>query len=171
MSVSAIQHLTKYVSCTVFVVAVAWFCAATPMIAHAAPAEVPVINDQQLTSLVAQHKGKVVVINFFASWCPPCREEIPGLLRLNKAYKSDKVVFLGVSVDEDKNALQRFVSQVGFTYPIYRAKDDISYKYGISSIPHNTVYDQTGKLVANQAGFVEEADLKTFLDSLLVTKK
>ena len=129
-------------------------------------AETPVIATQALMDLVASHKGKVVVLNFFASWCPPCREEIPGLLRLNREY-GDKVVFIGLSVDEDPKALERFVAATGFTYPIYSATDDVARLYSVSAIPHNVVYDRAGKLVANQGGYVEEKALKAFIAPLL----
>lgn len=145
-------------------------CLLVTLALPARAAEIPTIASQALIDLVASHKGKVVVLNFFASWCPPCREEIPGLLRLNREYGPDKVVFIGLSVDEDLKALERFAATTAFSYPIYRAESDVAYLYGVSAIPHNAVYDRAGKLVANQGGYVEERALKEFLEPLLKSK-
>ncbi len=133
------------------------------VVAHAS--SIPSMNLDQLEKEIVAHKGKVVMLNFFASWCPPCREEIPSLIELNKEY-GDKVVFIGLSVDENANALEDFAKSVNFTYPVYKVNNAVAAQYSVSAIPHNAVYDRSGTIVANQAGYIPKQDLKKFLDSL-----
>ena len=85
--------------------------------------EYKTVGLKDLTSIVAQHKGKVVMLNFFATWCPPCREEIPDLVSLAPKYEG-KVVIVGLSVDEDASTLPAFLKRLKVDYPVYRAGDD-----------------------------------------------
>ncbi|MDX8414520.1 MAG: TlpA disulfide reductase family protein [Mariprofundales bacterium] len=64
-------------------------------------------------------RGKVVVFNVWATWCPPCRKEMPDLVRLSKMLPSSDFVVIGISVDEDLQALQRFVSEHDISFPVY----------------------------------------------------
>ena len=61
-----------------------------------------------LALLFVSHKGKAVMLNFFATWCPPCRMEIPDLVKIHEKYADKGVVIIGLSVDEDKNAVPGF---------------------------------------------------------------
>lgn len=136
----------------------------------AAPSAPPQIDAVKLLDMVRMNKGKVVVLNFFATWCPPCREEIPGLIALSKAYPTDKVAFIGISVDQEAAKLAPFVQRMEISYPVFLAGEDIPPLFGVRTIPHNAVYDPQGKLAANQPGFVSEEDLKEFIDILLEQK-
>lgn len=129
-----------------------------------------VLSAEQLEKLLEQSRGKVVMLNFFASWCPPCREEIPSLVELRKRYSPEQVVFIGISVDEKMDDLKKFVADTPFNYPIYLADPRVAYTYNVQSIPHNTVYNKAGKLVANQPGMIEERDLRQALDGLVREK-
>ena len=122
---------------------------------------------EQFERLLAESSGKVVLINFFASWCPPCREELPSLVRLRKHYKPDQVMFLGLSVDNSRDDLYKFLAGMPLNYPVYMADRQIAYAYGVESIPHNVVYSKAGKLVANQPGLLEERVLRHALDNLV----
>lgn len=130
----------------------------------------PQVDAAKLLDMVSMNKGKVVVINFFATWCPPCREEIPGLIALSKTYPTEKVTFIGISVDQDPKKLAPFMQSMEIKYPVFQAAEDIPQLFGVRTIPHNVVYDTEGKLVANQPGFVSEADLREFIDILLEQK-
>jgi thiol-disulfide isomerase/thioredoxin len=129
--------------------------------------DVPVLPAGQFERLLAASAGKVVLINFFASWCPPCREELPGLMRLRQRYHSDQVVFVGLSVDQSMSDLKKFLAGTPLNYPVYIADARIARAYGVYSIPHNALYDKAGDLVWNNAGLLEERDLRRILDSLL----
>ena len=141
--------------------------------ASAVAAEVKVQNMtlQNLDQVLADNNGKVVLINFFATWCPPCKEEIPGLVALRKNLGEDKVAILGVCVDETQAPVAPFVNRLKINYPVYWAKAEVPQRYGVRTIPHNVIYDTKGKIAANVTGFVSEADLKEFISSLLEQAK
>ena len=132
--------------------------------AFAAPRE---IGSGDLLKLVGESRGKVVVVNFFASWCPPCLEEIPGLIRLRGHYKPSQVEFIGVSVDESRDQLVALMGKTPFNYPVFHAREELSRFFGISSIPRLLVYDKAGKLVIDNVGLVEADELAKAIDTLL----
>ncbi len=132
--------------------------------AHAA--EIEKLNPQAFEKVIASHKGKIVLVNFFATWCPPCREEIPGLVSVANSMSKD-VVVVGISVDEDPKKLPSFTESMKIDYPIYLAELSLAQAFKVQTIPHNLVYDKSGKLVANASGFVTEEELKQFIKVLL----
>ena len=129
--------------------------------------DVPVMPVRRFKQLLAESSGKVVLINFFASWCPPCREELPSLMSLRKRYRPDQVVFVGLSLDQDMGELKKFLASLPLNFPVYMADPQIAHAYGVRSIPHNAVYNKAGALVANQSGLLEEQALRRALDSLV----
>ena len=147
---------------------VLWVCC---MSSFAYAAESPGMSAMLLLSEISQHKGKVVVLNFFATWCAPCQEEIPGLVNLRRHYPVDKVTILGISLDEDQALLPPFVGKYGINYPVRLASMDVLRMFNIRSVPHNTVYDLTGHVAANQPGLIAEEDFKAFIDKLLERKQ
>lgn len=140
------------------------------MMSLARAAESPGMGAMLLLSEIDQHKGKVVVLNFFATWCAPCQEEIPGLVRLRKRYPVDKVAILGISLDEDPALVSPFVGKYGINYPVKMASADVVRMFNIRSVPHNALYDVQGRLVANQPGIIAEEDFKDVIDQLLEQK-
>ncbi len=129
--------------------------------------QVETINNAQLDQLLEKNKGKVVFVNFFASWCPPCREEIPGLINAYKKFKNRGFEIIGLSLDQDKEAYKKFVKDYKINYPVYVAEYEVALRYKASLIPHNAIYDRSGKLIVNQAGLVHEAALFELLEDLL----
>ncbi len=124
------------------------------------------ISGSELLDMVRSNRDKIVFINFFASWCPPCREEIPELLAVRSEYAERDVLILGLSLDDDAAQLAAFAAGAGFTYPVYRAGPDIAPLFGITSIPHNSVYSG-GRLRINEAGMVDAASLRVLFNALL----
>ncbi|MBM3265717.1 MAG: TlpA family protein disulfide reductase [candidate division Zixibacteria bacterium] len=110
-------------------------------------------------------KGKVVVVNFWATWCPPCLQEMPVLNELSVAYK-DKAVVLGLSLDEEGLPItEAFVKKLGVTYPIVESDKKTYQAYGnVLTIPHTFVIDKNGvvknRFVGNQDKTDFEAALK-----------
>ena len=146
---------------------VLWFC----WISCAVAAESPGMGAMLLLSEIDRHKGKVVVLNFFATWCVPCQEEIPGLVNLRRRYPVDELAILGISLDEDPALVPAFVGKYGINYPVKMASVDVLRMFNIRSVPHNTVYDPAGRLVANQPGLIAEEDFQDAIDQLLEQKK
>ncbi len=124
------------------------------------------VDMQGFNELLASHKGKIVLVNFFATWCPPCREEIPGLVSIAEKM-SDQVVVIGLSGDEDPKKLPGFLKDMKINYPVLLAGMDVLRFFKVHTIPHNLVYNQDGKIVANASGFVTEDELKGFITMLL----
>ena len=97
--------------------------------------------------------GKVVLVNFWATWCPPCREEIPELLELKKNYK-DRLEIVGISEDDDpaENVL-KFARQKGMTYPIVMATPELIESYGgVPALPTSFLIDTQGRVVQKHSG-------------------
>lgn len=120
-----------------------------------------------LQKLLAASKGKVVVINFFATWCPPCREEVPGLVNIRKHYGEDALVLIGASLDEGDAELRSFAAKEKINYPVKKAGMDLVSAAGVSGIPHMLIFDGKGEVAANEAGFVPEAALRAFLEKIM----
>jgi peroxiredoxin len=121
--------------------------------------------------------GKVLVLNFWASWCAPCVEEAPSLNEFAKTLKDSGVVVLGVSVDRNEQAYQNFVKRFDLAYPLARdPRQDLSYRYGTYKIPESYIIDRNGKVVRKYAGLPErdgqaiswmDPELVGFVKSLL----
>jgi len=147
---------------------VLWFCC---MSSFAEAAESPGMGAMHLLNEISQHQGKVVVLNFFATWCVPCQHTIPGLVNLRRHYPVDNVIILGISLDADQALLPPFIGKFGINYPVRMATLDVVRMFNIRSVPHNTVYDVTGRLAANQPGLIAEEDFRAFIDQLLEQKE
>jgi cytochrome c biogenesis protein CcmG, thiol:disulfide interchange protein DsbE len=91
-------------------------------------------------------RGKVVVLNFWATYCAPCVEEMPALNKLQKYIESRNAVVLGVSVDEDPDAYQKFLKEQGINFPTCREPRKLSLDYGSPLIPDTYVIDRHGKI-------------------------
>jgi thiol-disulfide isomerase/thioredoxin len=97
--------------------------------------------------------GKVVIVNFWATWCPPCREEIPELLELQKEFK-DRLEIVGLSEDDDPPAsVLKFAKQKGMTYPIVMATDELINEFGgVPALPTSFLIDTQGRVVQKHSG-------------------
>ena len=121
------------------------------------------------TVQLSDFKGKVVVLNFWATWCPPCRREIPDLVALHNKYADQGVVVIGVSLDEGGAAVVKsFATKSGIHYPLVMGDPQTAQAYGgISAIPTTFIISRDGKLAgsieggASLAGF--EAAIKPAL--------
>ena len=107
--------------------------------------------------------GKVVLVNFWATWCPPCREEIPELLELKKEFK-DRLEIVGISEDDDPpEAVLKFARQKGMTYPIVMATQGLIDAYGgVPALPTSFLIDTQGRVVQKHSGLypIEGYDLE-----------
>jgi len=100
------------------------------------------------------YRGRVVVVNFWATWCPPCVEEMPSLERLHRALGGEGLVVLGVAVDEDSAALQDFVGRAGVTFPVLRDRGGRgpAAAWRTTGYPETFVLDGSGRIVRKIVG-------------------
>jgi peroxiredoxin len=107
----------------------------------------------QLSSL----KGKVVLVNFWATWCPPCREEIPSMVRMNQAMQGKPFQLLAISIDEGgKNAVTEFFRKSGVVLPTLLDTDGaVSKRYGTTGVPETFVIDTKGVIMKKVVGAMD----------------
>src|SRR5580693_6525137 len=117
---------------------------------------------------LADSKGKVILLNFWATWCGPCRAEIPDLVELQNKYK-DRLQILGLVVDDDdQDAIKAFVEKFGINYPVAIATDDIRIQYGgIPALPTSFVLDAEGRIVQKLDGLRDPVLYETEIRALL----
>jgi thiol-disulfide isomerase/thioredoxin len=141
----------------------------------AAPQLTPV-DEASYTKLVAAHKGKVVLVDFWATWCVPCRKEMPELVQLQSRFRSKGLQLITVSADEpDKVAeAQKFLAQHNVPAPAYirEAKDDDKFINSIDSkwsgaLPALFIYDKSGRKVKMFVGETSIKDVEAVLAKLL----
>jgi peroxiredoxin len=102
---------------------------------------------------------QVVVLNFWATWCPPCVEETPGLEKFAEAMRQQGVTVLGVSVDQDGTALQSFAAEQHLSFPILRDPDrSIAHRYGTFQFPETYIIDQDGRVAEKLIGPMDWQD-------------
>ena len=106
---------------------------------------------------LASQRGKVVVLNFWATWCPPCVAEMPSLERLNRALGPEGLSVVTVSTDEDEAELQRFVSRLALTLPVLKDPGGrvAASEYHTTSYPETFVLDREGRLLEHVVGPAE----------------
>jgi peroxiredoxin len=115
-------------------------------------------------------KGKVVVLNFWATWCPPCVAETPALNRLEKYIDSRGGMVLGVSVDEDGAAYEKFLKDQSVVFPTYRdATKKSASDYGTSIYPETYIIDRHGKIARKFVGEQQwdNVEMLAYFDALL----
>ena len=123
-----------------------------------------IYNKEGKAVKLSDMKGTPVVLNFWASWCPPCKAEMPEFDEIAKEYEG-KVEFMMVNLTDGQRETveiaQAFIDSMGYTFPVYFDKDsDAAYKYGIQSIPTTIFIDANGNLVAGATGAIDGETLR-----------
>lgn len=137
----------------------------------AAPAFVLSTTDGAKVSLDA-YRGKVVMIEFFASWCPPCQMVTPEIKSAYEKYKDKGFTVLAISIDDGPNAaaaVNNFIKTFGITYPVMLDDGVTSRKYQVISIPTSFIVDKNGKLISKHIGLIPNytATLSREIETLL----
>lgn len=120
---------------------------------------------------LSDYRGKVVLLNFWATWCGPCKIEIPWFVEFERKHKDQGFAVVGISMDEDGwQAVKPFVSDAGINYRILMANDSVAQLYGgVDSLPTTFIIDRDGKIAAVHVGLVSkssyENDLKQLFES------
>jgi cytochrome c biogenesis protein CcmG/thiol:disulfide interchange protein DsbE len=113
-------------------------------------------------------KGKLIMMDFWASWCPPCRQEAPVLAKVYQEYRSRGVEFVGIAIWDDEGEARKYVQRYGITYP--NGLDErglIAIDYGVTGIPEKYFITPEGQVVRKFIGPMEADRLRQVLDGLL----
>ncbi len=117
---------------------------------------------------LAEQRGKIVIVNFWASACPPCRTEARALESAWKAYRDKNVLFIGANIQDSQEPAKRFIQEFGVTYPNGLDQDGrISIDYGVVGIPVTFVVDGKGIVARRWVGQIDIDQLTVWIDELL----
>ena len=115
------------------------------------------------------YQGKVLLVNFFATWCPPCRQEIPTLIELEKDYGSKGFSVIGISVDQGSSKIvKKFIKKMDINYPVGMATAEVARDFGgVVGIPVSFLVDRQGNVVKTYPGYADHKVLEHDIKSLL----
>jgi len=117
---------------------------------------------------LSDHLGEVVVVNFWATWCPPCRAEMPGIEQVYQAHKDEGMVVLAINGQEEAVLVKNFIDENGFTFPVLLDSNAEALRaYNARSFPMTIVVDRDGVVQYKQVGPITPAQLESLLAPLL----
>lgn len=117
---------------------------------------------------LADHRGKVIVLNFWATWCPPCRQETPGLVQLANSYREKNLAVLGISMDVGNPKVVRdFVYEFKIPYPVALLDERLSLASTVQALPTTLLIDKHGRLAKTYLGGASESTFRADVDALL----
>ena len=130
----------------------------------------PVLQGKTLTGGTldpSSYRDKVVVVNFWAAWCSPCREEQPALEGLAREY-GERVQFIGVDFRDDDDAAREYLREFGVTYPSVEDRDgSVAHRFGVPYLPATILVDRAGQMRYRLLGAQSGSTLRGYIDELL----
>ncbi len=145
------------------------FCLSFPALSNAETAgQINVL--QNFDKLIASHKGKIIYLDFWASWCGPCRKSFPWMNDMQEKYLKQGLVIISVNVDNNKVLAEEFLAEVPASFNVfYDPKGKVARKFKLKGMPSSYIFDRSGKMVSAHVGFTEskikkyEEELNTLL--------
>jgi thiol-disulfide isomerase/thioredoxin len=117
---------------------------------------------------LSDHLGSIVLINFWATWCAPCRAEIPDLEAAYRAHKDSGFVVLGVGVEDPRQGIESFVAEMDMTYPVLLDESGTLMKeYRGSGLPMSVLVDRDGIIQVRHMGYLSATQLESYLSRLM----
>ncbi|WP_102401558.1 peroxiredoxin family protein [Haloimpatiens massiliensis] len=121
-------------------------------------------NIEGKTVKLSDFKGKKVFLNFWATWCEPCRSEIPDMIKLQNEIKDSNIVILAINIGESKNKVEDFVKKNNMNFTVLLDEEQkVASKYSVSGIPTTYLIDENGKLIKWTTGAMEIYMMKDFI--------
>jgi cytochrome c biogenesis protein CcmG, thiol:disulfide interchange protein DsbE len=121
---------------------------------------------------LSDYAGKVILLDFFATWCSPCREEIPHFVAWQSKYGNQGLQIIGVSMDDDPRPVEKFSRELGINYPVVIGSQELASRYGgILGLPANIVIGRDGKIVSKHLGVADLSQLQLELTAQLALKQ
>lgn len=152
---------------------VALFALTLPTLAQAPGEPAPELALKDLSGVeqkLADYKGKLVVVNFWATWCAPCRKEMPALVRLQKALGPKGVQVIAVTVDTDSfhDKVVKFAADYQLNFPVWFGSTADMAPFGVDvSLPSTVVVDRDGRIAGHVSGMIDEAVFTKELEAIL----
>lgn len=145
-----------------------WLVAAALLLAAggAAAQEFAFKDMQGQVQRLSDYRGKWVLVNFWATWCPPCLEEVPDLVALHESHRKTDLVVIGVALDSSRESVVEFVAKKQVSYPIVLGDYDLAAQVGeVNALPTSYLFDPSGKLVSYQEGMVTRESVESYIKS------
>ncbi len=120
---------------------------------------------------MGEHRGQVVLVNYWATWCGPCREEMPGLARLSRELGPKGFAVVGVALDEGgEEKVRRFVEELRVDYPVTMPEKMSQMEFGLEGLPATVLVDRHGRVAKTYVGAVREQDFREDVEALLAER-
>ncbi len=116
------------------------------------------------------HRGQVVLVNFWATWCPPCRMETPSLVALKTEYKSRPFEIVGINMDDDQGKVAPFVKEYGINYPVLLPSGPLTFAGDVSALPTTILLDRQGRVARQYVGMISERAVRADIEQLLAER-
>jgi peroxiredoxin len=121
---------------------------------------------------LSDFRGKAVLLNFWATWCSPCKVEMPWFVDLQKKYFNDGLVILGIAMDDtDTPKIAQFASEMGVNYPVLLGTDKVSEEYGnVEFLPTSFYIDREGRIVGKGTGLLDRSEVEQNVQKALTSR-
>lgn len=138
-------------------------------IVNAQAKDFSLLSIENKTVTLADFKDKIVILNFWATWCPPCQKEIPDFISFYEKYRDKGVAIVGIAIDEEGvNVVKPFAEKHKMNYPVLIGNENIIADYGaMVSVPTSFLIDKSGKVYKKYSGYHSIDDYQKDVDSLL----
>ena len=127
------------------------------------------MDASEQTVTLSAHKGKVVLLDFWATWCGGCKVEIPWYVEFDKKYRSRGLAVIGVSMDDEgMKVVKPFLAQKNIGYAVVIGNEALAKKYNLESMPLTLLIDRNGRIAVSHAGVVNKDDFESYIKLLLL---